>query len=142
MPTDFARAKLAGMRIRSFLIIMALIASIVTQVEAQRASQYIPLDHWSTPHIEHLIRSGVIADPAPLTRPLHRAAVLRELSEVDTIPIGLTLWQWAEVASALQAHIPRIGHAPASRSDALMALRIIDKTMRGLDELPPADDVL
>lgn len=67
-----------------YVLALLLALTFPDPLVAQRASQYIPLEHWSTPHIEHLIRSGIIADPAPLTRPLHRAAVLRELSEADT----------------------------------------------------------
>ena len=30
---------------------------------AQEASPYLPLSHWATPFIEHLIAAGRIADP-------------------------------------------------------------------------------
>lgn len=49
----------------------------------QTASPYIPLDHWAMPYLEHLIRSGVIDDPKPLTRPLRVAAVADVLARVD-----------------------------------------------------------
>src|SRR5438093_596256 len=52
---------------------------------AQQASAYLPLDHWATPYVEHLIAAGVMADPAPLTRPLREADVVRALREVDTL---------------------------------------------------------
>ena len=52
---------------------------------AQQASAYLPLDHWATPYVEHLIAASVIADPAPLTRPLREADVVRALREVDTL---------------------------------------------------------
>src|SRR5207302_10388930 len=50
----------------------------------QQASPYVPLDDWTMPYVEHLIATGVIPDPAPLTRPLRRADVLRALESVDT----------------------------------------------------------
>jgi len=51
---------------------------------AQDASPYVPLEHWATPYVEHLITSGVIADPMPLTRPLKRADLVRALRAADT----------------------------------------------------------
>lgn len=99
------------MRIRSILFLVALSSSIVTQVEAQRASQYIPLEHWSMPHIEHLIRSGAIADPAPLTRPLHQAAVLRELTEADTT--GLSEATQTTIAQLIEHFSPPSAEAHA-----------------------------
>jgi len=51
---------------------------------AQDASPYVPLEHWATPYVEHLITTGVIADPMPLTRPLKRADLVRALRAADT----------------------------------------------------------
>jgi hypothetical protein len=33
---------------------------------AQRASPYLPVSHWATPHLEALIAGGVIRDPFPI----------------------------------------------------------------------------
>jgi hypothetical protein len=49
-----------------------------------QASRYLPLDDWATPLVEHLIRSRVIEDPNPLTRPLTEAQVVRALEQADT----------------------------------------------------------
>ena len=38
----------------------------------QQASLYVPVDDDLMPYVEHLIRAGVMRDPDPLTRPLHR----------------------------------------------------------------------
>src|SRR5438105_6380804 len=51
----------------------------------QQASAYLPLDHWAMPYVEHLIASGVLADPTPLTRPLREADLVRALHGVDTL---------------------------------------------------------
>src|SRR5437870_6383222 len=51
----------------------------------QQASAYVPLDHWVMPYVEHLIASGILADPAPLTRPLREADLVRALHAVDTL---------------------------------------------------------
>ena len=58
---------------------------------AQQASAYLPRDHWTTPYVEHLIAAGVIADPAPLTRPLREADVVRALRDVDTLATSPTV---------------------------------------------------
>src|SRR5438046_9440856 len=51
----------------------------------QQASAYVPLDHWTMPYVEHLIASGVLADPTPLTPPLREADLVRALPGVDTL---------------------------------------------------------
>ena len=51
---------------------------------AQEASPYLPLSHWSTPFIEHLIASGRMADPSPLSRPFKVDQVVRALEAVDS----------------------------------------------------------
>jgi hypothetical protein len=40
------------------------------------------------PYVEHLIAAGVMADPTPLTRPLHRADLIHALHAVDTLAAG------------------------------------------------------
>src|SRR5437667_6595149 len=51
---------------------------------AQEASPYVPLQHWAMPYVEHLITTGVVADPTPLTRPLKRSDLARALQAADT----------------------------------------------------------
>src|SRR3989454_8137997 len=48
---------------------------------AQQPSPYVPLGHWATPYLEHLIARGVIADPSPLSRPYVQADVVRALAD-------------------------------------------------------------
>ena len=48
-------------------------------LSAQQATHYLTKTHWATPTVEHLIRTGVIDDPNPLTRPLLIGAVVAEL---------------------------------------------------------------
>src|SRR5205814_146130 len=62
----------------SLLLIPALTGGAMLQ--GQQASAYVPLDDWTMPYVEHLIATGAIPDPAPLTRPLRRADVPRALA--------------------------------------------------------------
>src|SRR5436190_1373003 len=55
---------------------------------AQDASPYVPLQHWAMPYVEHLIATGVLRDPTPLTRPLRQADLVRALEAVDTVTVG------------------------------------------------------
>ena len=54
----------------------------------QEPSPYLPLAHWATPYVEHLIALGVIDDPTPLTRPFIQADVARALERADTARLG------------------------------------------------------
>src|SRR5207237_4794082 len=71
---------------------------------AQQASADVPLDDWTMPYVEHLIATGAIADPAPLTRPLRRADVVRALEAADT----------ARLSSAAAATLRRLRAALGS----------------------------
>src|SRR5258708_5645461 len=55
---------------------------------AQQASAYLPIPHWATPYLEHLIARGVMADPTPLTRPWREGDVLKALAEADTTQLS------------------------------------------------------
>src|SRR2546425_1021706 len=70
--------------------VAVLVACVLTApaLAAQEASPYVPLSHWSVPYIEHLIATGVMPDPTPLTRPFRRADLVRALHDVDTLAAG------------------------------------------------------
>src|SRR5207302_10478522 len=78
--------QLAVVGTTSLLLIPALTGGAMLQ--GQQASAYVPLDDWTMPYVEHLIATRVIQDPAPLTRPLRRADVLRALAAVDTLHLS------------------------------------------------------
>src|SRR3954464_11469380 len=59
---------------------------------SQEASPYLPLSHWSVPFIEHLIASGRIVDPTPLSRPFKVDQVLRTLEAVDSNVVTRAEW--------------------------------------------------
>ena len=59
-----------------------------TVLAAQAASPYVPLQHWAMPYVEHLIATGILHDPTPLTRPLRQADLVRALEDVDTLTVG------------------------------------------------------
>src|SRR5207249_388319 len=79
-----------SMRLRLALRVATLLPALTggAQLAAQEASPYVPIGHWATPYLEHLIAAGVIDDPSPLTRPLRRSDVLRALETVDTVRLG------------------------------------------------------
>src|SRR6266487_6576197 len=59
-----------------------------TVLAAQDASPYVPLQHWAMPYVEHLIATGVVADPTPLTRPLKRSDLVHALQAADSTRLG------------------------------------------------------
>src|SRR6266704_1728613 len=81
-----------SMRLRLALLVVTLLVSPAltggAMLVGQEASPYVPIGHWATPYLEHLIAAGVIDDPSPLTRPLRRSDVLRALETVDTLRLS------------------------------------------------------
>jgi hypothetical protein len=76
------------MRLRTALL-AGMLGFGARALAAQGASPYVPLGDWTMPYVEHLIAAGVIEDPAPLTRPLRRADLLRALAAADTLRLSL-----------------------------------------------------
>ena len=66
---------------RALLLAVALWGS---SAAAQSASPYLPIDHWATPYIEHLIARGLVVDPTPLTRPWRQGTIVQALKDADT----------------------------------------------------------
>src|SRR5438309_3562252 len=94
-----------SMRLRLALRVATLLPALTggAQLAAQEASPYVPIGHWATPYLEHLIAAGVIDDPSPLTRPLRRSDVLRALETVDTLRLSratLATVRWLKAALA------------------------------------------
>src|SRR5437016_6578779 len=77
-----------SMRLRLALLMVTLLVSPAltggAKLAAQEPSPYLPLAHWATPYLEHLIARGAIADPSPLSRPFVQADVAAALSTADT----------------------------------------------------------
>ncbi len=88
MPSKLGCDKLAVMPSRAFVAVVLQLLVSAGLASAQNASQYIPIEHWTMPYIEHLIQVGAMADPDPLTRPLRRGDVVRALHGVDTTQIS------------------------------------------------------
>lgn len=74
--------------IPTFAVVAATLAG---PLSAQTSGRFLPLTDPATPFVEQLIRSGVMRDPDPLTRPLRRADVARALADVDTTPLARAL---------------------------------------------------
>src|SRR5947207_9160903 len=79
-----------SMRLRLALLVVTLFPALTggAMLGAQQPSPYVPLGHWATPYLEHLIARGVIADPSPLSRPFVQADVVRALAAADTTRLG------------------------------------------------------
>ena len=97
------------MRTALFLLLLTPAAAA-----AQEASPYLPLSHWSTPFIEHLIAAGRIVDPSPLTRPFKVQEVVRTLEAVDSNVV--TGSEWA-VVKQIRADLVRSMRGPSARMD-------------------------
>src|SRR5437016_12379882 len=70
------------------LTVGAMVLTGGAVLAAQEASPYVPLQHWARPYVEHLIATGVIADPTPLTRPFRRSDLARALGVADTARVN------------------------------------------------------
>jgi capsule assembly protein Wzi len=81
---------------------------------AQEASPYLPLSHWSTPYIEHLIATGRMTDPSPLTRPLKTQDVVRALEAVDSNAVTGAEWS---VVRRIRSDLARRTRGPSARMD-------------------------
>src|SRR6266699_1415079 len=79
-----------SMRLRLALLVATFFLALTggATLAAQGPSPYLPLSHWATPYVEHLIARGVIADPSPLSRPFVQADVVRVLGAADTTRVG------------------------------------------------------
>ena len=97
---------------RPFALILAVVAA--SPLTAQEASPYLPLSHWSTPFIEHLIAAGRMADPSPLSRPFKVEQVVRALEAVDSNVV--TGAEWA-VVKQIRSDLTRHMRGPSSRID-------------------------
>ncbi len=75
------------------VITALVIGSAQTPLAWAQASTYIPTGEWSTPLIEHLIRTGIMEDPTPLTRPFRRVDVVNALTGVDTLNVSQSVRQ-------------------------------------------------
>src|SRR5579864_5473517 len=87
------------MRTLRLLAALSLLAS--WRLGAQSASPYLPIEHWSTPYIEHLIARGVVVDPTPLTRPWRQSTIVQALKDADTT--AMTSAERAQVARIVAA---------------------------------------
>ena len=103
------------MRTALFLVLLLPVGAA-----AQEASPYVPLSHWSTPFIEHLIASGRMADPSPVSRPFKVEQVVRALAAVDSNAV--THAEWA-VVQQIRSELTRQERGPSSRIDLDAATR-------------------
>ncbi len=63
-------------------------AAPVSPAKRIESSLYLPVESWTTPFVEHLIRAGVLQGLDPLTRPLKRADVARAIAKADTTELS------------------------------------------------------
>src|SRR2546429_8295541 len=103
-----------SMRLRLALRVATLLPALTggAKLAAQEASPYLPMTHWATPYLEHLIAAGVIDDPSPLTRPLRRSDVLHALETVDTVRVSRATLATVRPPQAALADGPRRAYRP------------------------------
>ncbi|HET7038344.1 MAG TPA: hypothetical protein VFH97_00570, partial [Gemmatimonadales bacterium] len=115
------------MRFRA-LTLAAALAPASLGAQALPPHAYLPLEHWATPFIEHLIDRGLVRDPTPLTRPWTAGAVTRALAAADstrlTPPERVTVRRIlselaAPAASALASATAEVGLRAANFSRRL-----------------------
>ncbi len=83
-------------------------------VAAQDASAYLPVSHWSTPYLEHLIATGRMTDPSPLSRPFRMQDVVRALEAVDS---NVVTGAERSVVRLIRSHLARRTRGPSARLD-------------------------
>jgi hypothetical protein len=115
-----------GPLMRSLAVFSCIVASW-RPATAQQASPYVPLHHWATPHIEHLIARGAIADPTPLSRPFRAADLVRALRGMDSVHVTPAEWR---VARRLIAQLDRGGQAPLGRFEGHVSLAAATHALR------------
>jgi hypothetical protein len=103
------------MRTAARLLQASLLSSVaflsVASLSGQEASAYVPLSWWGTAYVEHLIARGRLADPAPLTRPLRQADLLRALEAADSAEVGRSAWQ---IVRRMRAELEQAERGPAA----------------------------
>jgi hypothetical protein len=111
------------------LIFSALAAlwGLGTSTVAAQASVYLPADHWAVHYIEHLIRRGAMVDPAPLSRPLRSADLVRALRAVDSLASGAVEWN---LAQRIIRDLERREQGPFGRLEGHLALSAATHPLR------------
>ena len=119
------------MRPARLLATLGVLATWPLSVRAQ-ASSYLPISHWATPYIEHLIARGLVVDPTPLTRPWRRSVIVSALKAADTT--ALTAPERRVVARIVAAlDDPEAG--PHGRVDADLGTTVASTALRDPLEL-------
>ena len=95
-------------------LVFALTFACAASHAAQEASPNVPINHWSTPNVEHHIASGRMADPSPLSRPLKVDELLRALSAVDSTVVTGSEWR---VIKTIRSEFTRTMRGPSARID-------------------------
>jgi hypothetical protein len=95
-------------------LVFALTFGCAASLAAQEASPYVPINHWSMPYVEHLIASGRMADPSPLSRPLKVDELLRTLAAVDSTIVNGSEWA---VIKTIRSEFTRKMRGPSARID-------------------------
>src|SRR2546429_4715030 len=74
-----------SMRLRLALRVATLLPALTggAKLAAQEPSPYLPLTHWATPYLDHLIARGAMADPIPLIHPFVQPVVVAPLFPAD-----------------------------------------------------------
>src|SRR5882762_6084240 len=101
---------------RNRLLLASLFSSVAfclpSVAVSQEASPYLPINWWGMPYVEHLIASGRLADPSPLSRPFKVDQVVRAIEAIDSTVV--TGAEWSTVKQ-IRADLTRHMRGPSSR---------------------------
>jgi hypothetical protein len=78
----------ARMRSHLFVALLVVCGALPLAAQAPESNLYLPINSWTTPYVEHLIRAGVLRGLDPLTRPLRRADVAHAVAGADTTELA------------------------------------------------------
>jgi hypothetical protein len=106
------------MTARPRLFLASLFVSVAfcfpSVASSQEASPYLPMSHWAMPFIEHLVASGRMVDPSPLSRPFKVDQVVRAIEAIDSTVVSGAEWR---VVKQIRADLTRHMRGPSSRID-------------------------
>lgn len=76
------------MRALRVITVLVVVGATPLGGQALSSQSYLPLDHWATPFLEHLVVRGAIADPSPMVRPWVVGEIVAALDQADATALS------------------------------------------------------